>query len=137
MIARAIAALSHSSGLLVTPSTVLAISNSNYARQAKAMYSGSAALMYFDPGANGDRSPARPPTSPGRGARLTGNVCRQGPEPKDRGCMIGATSNWLIWKSKNQTTQIRVSDPWSADPSSYRRWRSRLLHYLVSSGNIH
>src|SRR4051812_17343216 len=24
-----------------------------------------------------------------------------------------------------------------ADPSSYRRWRSRLLHHLVSSGNIH
>jgi hypothetical protein len=23
-------------------------------------------------------------------------------------CMIGAISNWPIWKSKNQTTQIRV-----------------------------
>src|ERR1019366_9268185 len=77
---------SHSSGLLVTPSTVLAISNSNYARQAKAMYSGLAAHMCFNPGASGDRSPARPQISPGRGARPTGNACRRGLEPKDRGC---------------------------------------------------
>src|ERR1019366_6352441 len=42
---------------------VLAISNSNYARQAKAMYSGSAALMCFNPGASGDPSPARPQIS--------------------------------------------------------------------------
>src|SRR4029077_3176045 len=98
----------HSSGLLAIPSTVLAISNSNCVAQAKAMYSGSAALMYFDPGASVDPLPARPPTSPRGGARPTGNACRQGPEPKDRGCMIGAISNWPIWKSKNQTTQIRV-----------------------------
>src|SRR5450755_2915492 len=63
--------LYHSSGLLVILSTVLAISNSNYAGQAKAMYSGSAALMYFNPGASGDRSPARPRTSSGRCARPT------------------------------------------------------------------
>src|SRR5664279_3565038 len=53
MIARAIA-------VSVPFKTVLAISNSNYARQAKAMYSGSAALMCFNPGASGDPSPARP-----------------------------------------------------------------------------
>src|ERR1019366_7351137 len=74
---------SHSSGLLVTPSTVLAISNSNYARQAKAMYSGLAAHMSFNPGASGDRSPARPQISPGRGARPTGNACRRGLDPPD------------------------------------------------------
>src|ERR1700681_4447380 len=107
MIARAIAA-SRSSGLPAIPSTVSAISNSNYAKQAKAMYSGSAALMYFNPGASGGRLPARPPTSPGRGVRPTGNACPQEPGPKDRGCMIGAISNWPIWKSKNQMTQIRV-----------------------------
>jgi hypothetical protein len=73
-----------------------------------AMYSGSAALMYFNPGASGGRLPARPPTSPGRGVRPTGNACPQEPGPKDRGCMIGAISNWPIWKSKNQMTQIRV-----------------------------
>src|SRR5580704_5388955 len=69
---------------------------------------GSAALMYFIPGASGDPSPARPWTSPGRGARPTGNACRQGPEPKDCGCMIGAISNWPISRSKNLAAQIKV-----------------------------
>src|SRR5471032_2978711 len=96
MIARAIAASVHSSGWLAIRSTVLAISNSNYVAQAKAMYSGSAALMYSIPGASGGPSLARPPTSPRRGARPTGNACRQGPEPKDRGCMIGVILNWPI-----------------------------------------
>jgi hypothetical protein len=50
---------------------------------------------------SGDPSPARPPTSPRRGVRPIGIACRQGPEPKDRGCMIGAISNWLISKSRN------------------------------------
>src|ERR1700738_589245 len=78
-------------------------------RQAgKAMYSGSAALMCFNPGASGDRSPARPQTSPGRGARPTGNACRQGPEPKDRGGMIGVISNWPISRSNNSTAQIKL-----------------------------
>src|ERR1019366_817914 len=72
-----------SSGSPAIPSTVLAISNSNYAKQAKAMYSGSAALMYFNPGASGDRLPAKPRTSPGRSARPTGKACRQGPESND------------------------------------------------------
>ena len=31
-----------------------------------------------------------------------------GPEPKDRGCMIGAISNWLISRLKNFTAQIMV-----------------------------
>ena len=64
---------------------------------------GSAALMYFIPGASGDPSPARLRTLPGRGARPTGNACRQGPEPKDRGCIVGAISNWPISRSKNLT----------------------------------
>jgi SRSO17 transposase len=29
--------------------------------------------------------------------------CRQGPEPKDRGCMIGVISNWPISRAKNST----------------------------------
>src|SRR6202521_2085670 len=102
--------LYHSSGLPAILSTVSAISNSNYAGQAKAMYWGSAALMYFILGASGDPSPARPRTSPGRGARPTGNACRQGPEPKDRGCMIGAISNWPISRSKDLAAQIKVFD---------------------------
>jgi len=53
MIARVIAASVPLPGI---PSTVLAISNSDYAGQAKATCSGSAALMCFDPGASGSRS---------------------------------------------------------------------------------
>ena len=108
MIARAIAASYHSSGLPAIPSTASATSNSNYAGPAKATCSGSAALMCFDPGASGGQSPARPRRSPGRCARPTGSVCRQGPEPKDRGCMIGVISNWPISRPKNSTTQIKV-----------------------------
>src|SRR3981189_799789 len=109
MVAPPIAApvLAHSSGLQAIRSTVSVTSNSNCVAQAKAMSSGSAARMYFDPGASVDQSPARLPTSPRRGARPTGNGCQQGPEPKDRGCMIGAISNWPIW-SENQTTKIRA-----------------------------
>jgi len=105
MIARAIAALYIQVGLLVTPSMVLAISSSNCVEPAKATCSGSAARMCFDPGASGDRSPARPPTSPGRGARPTGNACRQGPEPKDRGCMTGVYLELPISRSKNPIAQ--------------------------------
>ena len=122
-------------GLQAIRSTVSVTSNSNCVAQAKAMSSGSAARMYFDPGASVDPSPARLPTSPGRGARPTGNACQQRPEPKDRGCMIGAISNWPIWW-ENQSTKSGPLDTRSADPSSYRRWRSRLLHHLVPSGNI-
>src|SRR5450759_238299 len=45
-----------------------------------------------------------------------------------------------IGRSRGRRILLRKSgsvDPRSADPSSYRRWRSRLLHHLVSSGNIH
>src|ERR1019366_4955989 len=31
----------------------------------------------------------------------------------------------------------RSVDPRSTDPSSHRRWRSRLLHHLVSGGNVY
>ena len=70
-------------------------------RAGKGYVLGSAALMYSIPGASGDPSLARPPTSPRRGVRPTGSACRPGSEPKDRGCMIGAMSNWPISKSKN------------------------------------
>jgi hypothetical protein len=80
----------------------------------------SAHVFYFIPGASGDPPPARPRTSPGRGARPTGNACRQGPEPKDRGCMIGATR---IGRSRGpRRRQSRSLDTRPADPSSYRRW---------------
>ncbi|MGY3410963.1 SRSO17 transposase [Bradyrhizobium sp. GM5.1] len=77
-------------------------------RHAKAMCSVSAALMSSDPGASDSRSPARPKTSPGRGARPTGSDCRREPEPKDRGCMTGVISNWPISRSTNPTLQIKV-----------------------------
>src|ERR1700749_3013378 len=77
-------------------------------RAGKGYVLGGSALMYFNPGASGDRSPARPRTSPGRGARPIGNGCRQGPAPKDRGCTIGAISNWPISRPKNFTAQIMV-----------------------------
>ena len=51
----------------------------------------------------------------------TGSACRQEPEPKDRGCMIGATSDWLIWRSRIKRRKSGALDPRSADPSSYRR----------------
>jgi hypothetical protein len=92
----------------VAGDTVYGVGDIDCAGQAKAMYSESAALMCFNPGASSDPSPATPPTSPGRGARPTGNVCRQALEPKDRGCMIGVILNWPISSSKNSTAQIKV-----------------------------
>src|SRR5260221_14373880 len=72
------------------------------------MCSGSAALMCSDPGASGDQSPAPPRTSHRRGVHPTGNACPQGTEPKDRGCMIGAISNWPISMPATSTTQMTV-----------------------------
>jgi hypothetical protein len=60
-------------------------------------------------GANGDRLPARPRTLHRRDPRPSGNACRQGLEPKDRGCMIGAISNWPISRLKNFAAQITDS----------------------------
>jgi len=54
-------------------------------RAGKGYVLGVSSAHVFQSGASGDPSPARPRTSPGRGARPTGNACRQGPEPKDRG----------------------------------------------------
>ena len=76
--------------------------------QVKAMYSGSAALMYFSPGASGDRLLAQPRRSPGRDPRPSGNACRQELEPKDRGCTTGVISNWPISMPKNLTAPIKV-----------------------------
>ena len=89
-------------------STVLAISNSNYAKQVKDMYSGSAALMSSIPGASDRRSPGRLPTSPGRGPHPTGSACRREPGPKDRGCTIGVISNWPILRPGSSTLQMTV-----------------------------
>ena len=111
MIARAISRLCHSSGWLPIRSTVSEISNSNYAMPAKAMCSGSAALMCSDPGASGDQSLAPPRTSPRRGVRPTGNACRQGTEPKDPGCMISAISNWPISMPGSSMAQMTVCGP--------------------------
>jgi SRSO17 transposase len=80
-------------------------------RAGKAMYSGSAALMYFGPGASGDRLLGQPRRSPTRDPRPSGNACRQELEPKDRGCMIGAISNWPISRPKNLAAQIKVFGP--------------------------
>src|SRR6478672_4185650 len=111
MIARAIAA--SVSFKWVAGDTVYGVGDieQHYAGQAKATCSGSAALMCFNPGASGERSPARPRTSPGRGTRRTGSACRQGLEPKGRGCMIGVISNWPISRSKNSTAQMMVCGP--------------------------
>ena len=51
---------------------------------------------------------------------------------------IGVISNWPISRPKNRNSAHQGL--WTrglADPSSYRRRRSRLLHHLVSSRNIH
>src|SRR5437667_450860 len=40
--------------------------------------------------------------------RPTGNACRQGTEPKDRGCMIGVISNWQISMPGSSTAQMTV-----------------------------
>ena len=108
MIARALPRLSHSSGSLAILSTVLAIPNSNYAKQVKDMYSGSAALMSSIPGASDRQSPGRLPTSPGRGPHPTGSACRREPGPKDRGCTIGVISNWPILRPGSSTLQMTV-----------------------------
>src|SRR6202795_564951 len=111
MIARAMAASVPFKWVVAIRSMVLAISNSNYVAQVKAMYSASAALMYFSPGASGDRLLAQPRRSPGRDPRPGGKPCRQELEPKDRGFMIGAISNWPISRSKNLAAQIKVFGP--------------------------
>ena len=45
---------------------------------------------------------APPRRSPRRCDHPTGGACRPGPEPKDRGCMTGATSNWPISRRRIQ-----------------------------------
>ena len=77
-------------------------------RAGKGYVLGVSSAHVFQSWASGDRSSARPRTSPGRGARPIGNACRQGPEPKDRGCTIGAISNWPISRPENFTAQIMV-----------------------------
>jgi len=107
-------------------------------RAGKGYVLGVSSAHVFQSWASGDPSAGTAGTSPGRGARPTGNACRQGPEPKDRGCMIGVISNWPISRPKNSNSANQgLWTRRSADPSSYRRWRSRLLHHLVSSRNIH
>ncbi|WP_247323657.1 transposase [Bradyrhizobium sp. 141] len=77
-------------------------------RAGKGYVLGSVALMSSDPGASDSRSPARPKTSPGRGAHPTGSACRPEPEPKDRGCTIGVISNWPTSRPSHSTVQMMV-----------------------------
>ena len=69
-------------------------------RAGKGYVLGVSSAHVFRSWANGGRSPARPRTSPGPGARPTGSACLREPEPKDRGCMIGVISNWPISRPK-------------------------------------
>ena len=50
---------------------------------------------------------APPRRSQRRSDDLTGGVCRPVPEPKDRDCTTGATSNWPISKVKTPTITAR------------------------------
>ena len=74
---------------------------------------GQHALMYFNPGASGDRSPARNSrTSLGRGARPSGNACRQGPEPKRP-----RTARWCYL----ELADLEVEEFYSADHGLWTR----------------
>ena len=54
-------------------------------------------------GASRNELSAPPRSSQRRSDDLTGGVCRPVPEPKDRDCTTGATSNWPISKAKSPT----------------------------------
>ena len=54
---------------------------------------------------------APPRRSQRRSDDLTGGVCRRVPEPKDRDCTTGATSNWPISKAKNPTITAKSFGP--------------------------
>ena len=53
-------------------------------------------IIGLHPGASRNELSAPPRSSQRRSDDLTGGVCRPVPEPKDRDCTTGATSNWPI-----------------------------------------
>ena len=73
------------------------------AKQVKAMYLASIPIIGLHPGASRNGLSAPPRRSQRRSDDLTGGVCRPVPEPKDRDCTTGATSNWPISKAKSLT----------------------------------
>ncbi len=63
--------------------------------------------------------------------------CRRVREPKGHGYMTGATSNSRIFGAEEFNDENHGL--WTRGlliPTQYRRWRSRLLHHLVSGRNI-
>src|ERR1051325_6703746 len=74
-----------------------AISSGTYAKPVKAMYSASIPIIRLHHGASRNGLSAPPRRSQRHSDDLTGGVCRPAPEPKDRDCTTGATSNWPIY----------------------------------------
>src|ERR1700736_443834 len=72
-------------------------------RQAGKGYSASIPIIGLHHGASRNGLSAPPRRSQRRSDDLTGGVCRPVPEPKDRDCTTGATSNWPISKAKSPT----------------------------------
>jgi DDE superfamily endonuclease len=103
MIERALAAGVPSAGLRPIASMGSAISSGTYAKPVKAMYSASIPIIGLHHGASRNGLSAPPRRSQRRSDDLTGGVCRPVPEPKDRDCTTGATSNWPISKAKTPT----------------------------------
>src|SRR4029077_1387082 len=92
-----------SAGLRPIASMGSAISSGTYAKPVKAMYWASIPIIGLHHGASRNGLSAPPRRSQRRSDDLTGGVCRPVPEPKDRDCTTGATSNWPISKAKSPT----------------------------------
>ena len=92
-----------SAGLQLIASMGSALSSGTSAKPVKAMYSASIPIIGLHPGASCNGLSAPPRRSQRRSNDLIGGVCRPVPEPKDRDCTTGATSNWPISKAKNLT----------------------------------
>src|SRR6059058_4369010 len=75
-------------------------------RAGKGYVLGVSSAHVFRSWASDRRSPVRPRTSPGRGARPTGSACRREPEPRDRGCTTGVISNWPTSRPSSSTAQM-------------------------------
>ena len=76
---------------------------------------------HFGPGASRMRLPAPPRRSPKRWEHPTGSACRPGREPKDRGCMTGATCELAdLDAAEYQRAQTRPVDTRLADPPQHR-----------------
>ena len=96
----------------------------------------SAALMYSIPGASVDRLLARTPTSRDAAFDRLETPVRRGRNQRTAAARsvlsrIGRSGSRRIKRRKSGSVDAR-----STDPTSQRRRRSRLLHDMVSSGNI-